>query len=275
MDYFDPYRVLGVSQEASIADIRRAYRDLAKKYHPDVNADAGAAAMTAKINAAYDLLIDPDKKVAYDNRYSFASDEQDEGLIETDRAEDDETSFTEEEGSQRREATKKKEQRQARMYNIARVICYPIAFLSLLVILDYFLPVSTELDYPLFGYQKSTYGKYSDVSSYMKTAEYEFQVPNTVHIDYDYKSEEKKLLCMEFTPIFNTLKRIGVDHGEYALMYKAPGTVYHYLFFPIPYILLFVSIFFIREKQYTPLRYSFSFVPVVIAVVFFIMMIMS
>jgi hypothetical protein len=275
MDYFDPYRVLGVSKEASIADIRRAYRDLAKKHHPDVNSDAGAAGMTAKINAAYDLLIDPDKKVAYDNRYSFAPDEQDEDLIEINPSEGDGRAFTEEEISQRREATRKKEQRQARMYNIARVICYPIALLSLLVILDYFLPVSTELDYPLYGYQKSTYGKYSDVSSYMTTADYEFQVPNTVHVDYDYNAEEKKLLCMEFTPIFNTLKRIGVDHREYALMYKAPGTIYYNLFFPIPYILLFVCIFFIREKEYTQLRYSFSFLPLVIAVVFFTMMIMS
>jgi hypothetical protein len=106
----------------------------------------------------------------------------------------------------------------------------------------------------------------------MKTDEHEFPVPNNIHLNYDYLAKEKKLLCMEFTPLFNTLKKIGVDHGAYALMYKAPWTIYSPMLFPVPYILLLQCIFFLRKKGYTRIRYSFAFMPVIIALMFFTFM---
>lgn len=275
MNYSDPYQVLGIDRTASTEEIRKAYRDLAKKYHPDVNDDAGAAAMTAKINAAYDLLITPEKKSAYENRFAFVSDESDIDFVEVDPIEVYDESNRNQRNGDAREKERKRTRRESLIYKLVRLICYPIALLSLLVILDYFLPVSTELDYPLFGYQRSSNGKYSEVSSFMKTSQHEFEVPNTVHVDYDYDAVEKKLLCMEFTPIFNTIKRVGVDHGEYALMYEAPGTIYLPWFMPVPYILLFGSIFFIRNKEYSRLRYLFCFMPLVIALAFFTVMILS
>jgi len=56
----DPYRVLGLQPGASDEEVRRAYRQLAKKYHPDVNpGDAHAAEMMNRINAAYDQIKNP------------------------------------------------------------------------------------------------------------------------------------------------------------------------------------------------------------------------
>ena len=53
----DPYKVLGVSPDASDEEIKKAYRDLAKKYHPDMNpGDASAAEKMNDINAAYDRI---------------------------------------------------------------------------------------------------------------------------------------------------------------------------------------------------------------------------
>ncbi|EPS60804.1 hypothetical protein M569_14000, partial [Genlisea aurea] len=52
-----PYDVLGVSPSASIPDIKRAYRKLALKYHPDVNKDAGAQQDFMRIKHAYNALI--------------------------------------------------------------------------------------------------------------------------------------------------------------------------------------------------------------------------
>jgi hypothetical protein len=268
MNYSDPYEVLGVSRTASVEEIRKAYWDLAKKYHPDVNPDARAAEMTARINAAYDHLADPQKRSTYDNRFAFVNDEPEEYTADEYKFE-----YDPEQTAETRQYTVRRAKRESLIYKIIRMLCYPIAFLSLLVILDYFLPGNTELDYPLYGYQKMLYGKHrSTVVSYMKTAEHEFQVPNSIHLNYDYLAKEKKLLCMEFTPMFNTLKRIGVDHGEYALMYKAPWTIYFSMFFPVPYILLFQCIFFLRKKEYTRTRYSYSFVPIVIALMFFAFM---
>ena len=58
----DPYKVLGVSPDASDEEIKRAYRKLAKQYHPDLNpGDETAAKKMQQINAAYDQIKNPEK----------------------------------------------------------------------------------------------------------------------------------------------------------------------------------------------------------------------
>ena len=61
------YEVLGVSKDASSDDIKKAYRKLAKKYHPDLNPGDKAAEETfKKLQAANNLLSDPEKRKQYD-----------------------------------------------------------------------------------------------------------------------------------------------------------------------------------------------------------------
>jgi DnaJ-class molecular chaperone len=63
----DPYEVLGVDRKASAADIKSAFRRLAKKLHPDANKnDPKAASRFAEINAAYEILGEADKRKAFD-----------------------------------------------------------------------------------------------------------------------------------------------------------------------------------------------------------------
>jgi len=63
----DPYETLGVSRDADQAAIRKAYRDLAKKHHPDLNPGNKAAEAAFKtVSAANELLSDPEKRAAFD-----------------------------------------------------------------------------------------------------------------------------------------------------------------------------------------------------------------
>ncbi|MGM0518718.1 MAG: DnaJ C-terminal domain-containing protein [Campylobacterota bacterium] len=60
------YETLEVNENASVAEIKKAYRKLARKYHPDVNKDPQAEEKFKEINAAYEVLSDPEKKQQYD-----------------------------------------------------------------------------------------------------------------------------------------------------------------------------------------------------------------
>src|SRR5215472_9134652 len=63
----DPYDVLGVSKGASAAEIKNAYRKLAKKLHPDANKhDPRAASRFAQLNSAYEILGEEKKRKAFD-----------------------------------------------------------------------------------------------------------------------------------------------------------------------------------------------------------------
>ena len=67
----DYYEVLGLQKGASDDEIKKAYRSMAKKYHPDVNKASDAEAKFKEINEAYEVLGDPQKKASYD-QFGFA-----------------------------------------------------------------------------------------------------------------------------------------------------------------------------------------------------------
>ena len=66
MDFKDYYAILDVTSDASADEIKRAYRRLARKYHPDVSKEPDAEARFKEVGEAYEVLKDPEKRAAYD-----------------------------------------------------------------------------------------------------------------------------------------------------------------------------------------------------------------
>lgn len=66
MDFKDYYATLGVARDASADEIKRAYRKLARKFHPDVSKEPDAEARFKEVGEAYEVLKDPEKRAAYD-----------------------------------------------------------------------------------------------------------------------------------------------------------------------------------------------------------------
>ncbi|MDH3688797.1 MAG: DnaJ domain-containing protein [Gammaproteobacteria bacterium] len=78
MKFVDYYKIMGVEEDASAEDIKKAYRRLARKYHPDVSKESNAEAKFKELGEAYEVLKDPEKRTEYDElrRYGGVAGEE-------------------------------------------------------------------------------------------------------------------------------------------------------------------------------------------------------
>lgn len=74
MKFVDYYKVLGIAPDATPDDVKKAYRRLARKFHPDVSKEPDAEAKFKEVGEAYEVLKDPEKRAEYDQLRRFGGD---------------------------------------------------------------------------------------------------------------------------------------------------------------------------------------------------------
>jgi len=75
MEFKDYYKILGVRVAADTQEIKTAYRKLARKYHPDMNPDKGAAEKFKEVAEAYEVLKDPGRRAKFDDLRKYGRQE--------------------------------------------------------------------------------------------------------------------------------------------------------------------------------------------------------
>lgn len=167
------------------------------------------------------------------------------------------------------------EERNRALYKFIRYLCYPFLLFSILLIADYYLPSDVFKEVPNYGWQTSSGGRKGPAiyRTYMETPSHVFRVPPDEHIDYNYSADRKKLVMLEITPMFGTVKKVGFEIAdpEYRT-YDSLGTIYS-TWIPMPYVLFLLSLIIVRKEKYEFNFYWLSYFAVVCFAVVLLMMI--
>ncbi|WP_255534515.1 J domain-containing protein [Chryseolinea lacunae] len=248
---------MNLSSNASSEEIRAAYRSLIKQYHPDKNSSEQASEFTLKLNEAYDVLSDPEKKSQYDNRFYQAPAE--ETIYEEDPREVYRREYIRQKAETVREAQETEVRRQHTQFRLGRLLSFPILAFALLVIMDRYLPAHISTDIPIVGWQVGSgggrHGSTRTYTSFMKSDHATYEVPNALHINYDYYAAEKEPIIIMATPILRTIKSYAVCNGNIKTIYPVLGTPL------LPLLILISAAFIASRRKFSYTAYVFRFLP--------------
>jgi hypothetical protein len=252
-----PYQVLGVPPDATEEQIKTAYRKLVKEYHPDRNKSEAAKVIIVRVNEAYEILSDPERKARY-GRETYQPD------LRT--AEEREYEAKKAEYYRKRREREKREYeemlvRDVRKFKYMRALAFPLLFVSLVLITDQLLPGKYYTETAEIGWQERTSGgryRQGVLISYMRTPHFVIQVPSSVHVDYDYYGKPGKIE-IEASPLLKIQKTIVVEAYHYSSTFEAPSI--YSLMLPLHYLLFFSCVLTILRKEYTMMNCVFTFLP--------------
>jgi len=259
------YEILGVSVKATDLEIKQAYRRLVKMYHPDRNKSQEAAQRIAQINEAYDVLSDPQKRWAYDNRL-YSQFELPEDPREAARRE-----YRAKKAREAKVAAAKNIAREKLILKIAGWVSLPLVVVAFIIILDDWLPVRTYKETAKVGWQERRGDKrrsHGQLVSFMETQHFEFPVPTEIHLTYDYY-DNPEVITIEASPIFKKVKRLSMIRDGAVTFWDDPYELYSS---SIPWhYLLFLSAFFTAvRKEYTLVNYALCFLPFLLGSIIFV-----
>lgn len=251
-DYYD---ILGVSRGASEAEIKRAYRKLVVKYHPDKNKEASAQDQIREINEAYDVLGDVEKRRVYDlGQYK--------PLIDAFTVSEEPPPHRDPAYRRRRPAARPASSKPTMRELIeqytpffVKVSVTAFAFCMLLVV-DYILPFSKTMEKVIdtYYYSTNTRGRYTSQTVYLVVVTNENNRYKLEDVDLPVQTGD--LIFSSSTRLFGVPIFIQFNTGG---QWTFRPTIYRNFVF-LPLVLLVTSSLGVFLKRYTELRFNLGIV---------------
>lgn len=250
------YRILGISEHASMTDIKKAYRALAVRYHPDKNPSPEARARFTEITEAYNTLSDPDKKFLYDHQwYKFSHQ-----LVQEAPQQHRDPKYKPRTSNARPDKPRhyilmEKWNRYVNWINIFGVV------MVVLFTMDYFLPY-IQSDEAISGYKAVVGGRRSATFSH-----YRLFTDSGKDIKVYHKvGEIGENLTLTATPVFRIPMAIEnvaeMTATRLAFIYQT-----HLLLFPV--LLLFISAMGLAQRKSAERAFSYGIGTIILLIVMF------
>lgn len=260
----NPYEVLGVSSQASEAEIKAAYRRLVKRYHPDVHKGSNSAEMIRNLNAAYDILSDPVKKHAYDNRWSTAATQN-----VYQHQEDARARRTRENVRRNREEAARRRDEYLRIagktYKFFQLFSWVGLILASLFIIDQRIPQIKFQEVVLRGWMEDRGASIDHSISFLKTENFIIAVPTRFYLGYDYEAPDASDLTISVSPIFHIPTTVSA-----LIDGKQKGAQIQRTLFSSPIhvdvLLFFASLIIVLRNQYSDTFLGLALVPIFVLV---------
>lgn len=264
------FQILGITPTSDKSVIKKAYRKLAFKYHPDVNDSPQAQSEFVKITDAYDILLgvkkSPKSRV---NSKANSSPNPDRKSTKEEKEERVKAARARYEQAKKRELEEEAQYYlkliQGKKWTFLKRFSIVSALFAVLLCVDFVLPTKNEF---IVLDTVSTNNAYSIVSFELENSEHYFDYSQTSSLKYF------PLIEVHFTPIFNDFKSLSYVGGPEKSQFIQPVFCYLY-FFPIVITLLFIPLFTVWYKRPTPIFSILHKISVYVSPVLFLIICIS